>query len=227
MVWDGVRDFPSKVILWGGTGQAKVVRPIVEYHGSQVVAVFDDTPGLPPPFPDIDLYCGWEQFQEWIKLQPPGEIGFCVTIGNPHGRIRLRLHYRLLDAGLKPATVVHPTAWIASNATIGRGAQVMAGAIIAAEARIGTQCIINTKASVDHEDVLDDGVEIGPGATLCGSVKAGVNVWVCAGATVLPRITIGADSIVGAGAVVTQNVDEKTTVIGIPAKSMTKRKGNL
>ena len=94
----------------------------------------------------------------------------------------------------------------------------MAGAIVNPEARLGRQCIINTKASVDHECVLDDGVELAPGATLCGIVHLGINAWVCTGATVLPRINIGADAIVGAGAVVIRDVPTGVTVVGVPAK---------
>jgi acetyltransferase-like isoleucine patch superfamily enzyme len=96
----------------------------------------------------------------------------------------------------------------------------MAGAVIGAEAKIGDECIVNTKASVDHEDVLEDAVEIAPGATLCGAVHVGTAAWVCAGATVLPRIRIGADAIVGAGAVVIRDVAAKTKVVGVPARIM-------
>jgi acetyltransferase-like isoleucine patch superfamily enzyme len=77
---------------------------------------------------------------------------------------------------------------------------------------------------VDHEDVLEDGVELAPGATLCGLVTIETGGWVCAGATVLPRIKIGADAIVGAGAVVTRNVPPGVTVVGIPAKPLIKQK---
>lgn len=215
-----VNRFPPEVILWGGTGQAKVVRPIIEHYGSRVVAVFDDTPNLISPFADVPLYLGWNGFQDWIKLQPErSHIGFCIAIGNPHGRVRVRLHEQLVHEGLQPVTIAHPSAQIASNAVIGEGCQLMAGAIVNPEARLGRQCIINTKASVDHECILEDGVELAPGATLCGLIHLEVNSWICAGATVLPRIRIGADAIVGAGAVVIRNVPAGVIVIGIPATS--------
>ena len=40
----------ERVILWGGTGQAKVMRPVLERAGAKVIAVCDDTTDLPPPF---------------------------------------------------------------------------------------------------------------------------------------------------------------------------------
>ncbi|SNQ62984.1 Acetyltransferase [Candidatus Methanoperedens nitroreducens] len=219
-----INKLPPKVILWGGTGQAKVVRPIIEYYGSKVVAVFDDTPNLKSPFPDVEIYCGYEQFKKWIASQNREEIGFCVAIGNPHGRVRLKLHDLLIKEGLSSITIAHPTAWISDNAIIGSGSQILAGAIIGAEAKVGRECIINTKASIDHEDVLEDGVELAPGVTLCGCIHAGINAWICAGATVLPRIKIGNDAIIGAGAVVTKDVPDGVTMVGIPAKPLVKNK---
>lgn len=201
------------VIFWGGTGQAKVMRPVIEAQGHRLVAVFDDTHGLAAPFDDLPLIHG-SQFDQWR-----GDAqGFLVTIGNPHGRARLRIADRLAGVGLKEMTAVHPSAIIAKSAVIGPGAQIHAGAIIEVQTVIGRQCIINTRASVDHECVLEDGVEIGPGATLAGSIHVGSGAWVAMGATVLPRIRIGADAIVGAGAVVTRDVPPATVVAGVPAR---------
>lgn len=50
------------------------------------------------------------------------------------------------------------------------------------------------------------------------------DVWVCAGATILPGVTIGKGSIVAAGAVVTRDVPPGMLVAGIPA--VPKRKLN-
>ncbi|QWV93642.1 acetyltransferase [Geomonas oryzisoli] len=220
-----VNTFPPSVILYGGTGQAKIARPIIEQYGARVVAVFDDTPGLPSPFPGTPIYPGAE-LPNWLAQQGGAEIGFSVTIGNPHGRARLAIHDRLKGLGLVPVSFAHPTAFIDESAVIGEGAQISAGAIVLAEARLGRCCIINTKASVDHEDVLEDGAEVAPGATLCGLVRLGQAAWVCAGATVLPRLTIGADAIVGAGAVVTRDIPDGATAVGVPARPITKSERN-
>ncbi|MEK9628829.1 MAG: acetyltransferase [Nitrospinota bacterium] len=210
-----INQFPPEMIFYGGTGQAKVVRPIIEYYGSRLVAVFDDTPNLKKPFPDVPLFPGSE-LEEWIQSKK--ELGFSITIGNPHGRVRMKLHQKLMEKGLSPVILAHHTAFISKNAKIGQGSQIMAGSVISSEVEIGQDCIVNTNATVEHESVLQSGVEIAPGATLCGLVSVGVNGFVGAGATVLPRIQIGSDAIVGAGAVVTKNVEQGQTVVGIPAK---------
>ena len=213
---------PQKLIFWGGTGQAKVMRPVIQYYGSEIVAVIDRTIGLKNPFDDVPLIHD-SKFREWLESYPHENLGFCITIGNPHGNIRVSLHKELIAIGLKPITIIHPTAWIAPNAKIGLGAQIQAYTVIEAQSSLGIQCIINTKASVDHECILEDGVEIAPGATLCGQITVEENAWVCAGATVLPRLRIGKNAIVGAGAVVTKNVPNNVTVIGVPAKIKLKK----
>lgn len=219
-----LNDLPPEVILYGGTGQAKVVRPVIEHYGARVMALFDDTPGLVSPFPDVELVGGEEALVAWAKNRPLADIGFCLAIGNPHGRARLKLHDRLVAMGFRPISFAHPQAIVAEDAIIGAGCQILAGAIVNPEVRIGRQCIINTKASVDHEDILEDGVELAPGATLCGIVHVRTAAWICAGATVLPRIKIGEDAIVGAGAVVIRDVPAATTVVGVPARPLNEEK---
>ena len=44
------------------------------------------------------------------------------------------------------------------------------------------------------------------------------NAWIGAGATILPGVTIGENSVVAAGAVVSRNVAANTVVAGVPAK---------
>ncbi|RAP52530.1 MAG: galactoside O-acetyltransferase [Methanosphaera sp. SHI613] len=53
---------------------------------------------------------------------------------------------------------------------------------------------------------------------LCDEVNIKKGVWIGAGATILPGVTIGKYAIVGAGAVVTKDVPDYGVVVGAPAR---------
>jgi len=64
-------------------------------------------------------------------------------------------------------------------------------------------------------------VEVSKRKTLVpGKVIIKKNAWIGAGASILPGVTIGKNSVVAAGAVVSKDVPDHTVVGGIPAKKI-------
>lgn len=57
-----------------------------------------------------------------------------------------------------------------------------------------------------------------------GGVSIEDNVWIGANVTILDGVTIGHDSIIGAGAVVTESISEFSIAVGIPAKVVKSRR---
>ncbi|AMN43209.1 DapH/DapD/GlmU-related protein [Rhodoplanes sp. Z2-YC6860] len=119
---------------------------------------------------------------------------------------------------VRPATLIDPTAVVASTAAIGPGTYVNSMVNIGAACRIGAFCFVNRGATIGHHSELDEFASVGPAATIAGMVRVGKGAMIGAGAVVLPRVTIGANAVVAAGAVVTKPVAPDTTVAGNPAR---------
>lgn len=102
--------------------------------------------------------------------------------------------------------------------------------------RIGKNVFINHACSfLDMGGItIEDDVLIGPKVNLitenhpldpgdrksliCKPITVKRNAWIGAAATILPGVTIGENSIVAAGAVVSKNVPANTIAGGVPAK---------
>jgi len=123
-------------------------------------------------------------------------------------------------AGLDLPPIIHPSAQIATNVTIGRGVVIAAGALVCAHCQIGDYAILNTGCIVDHESMIGTGVHVCPGVRLAGHVTLESGAFIGIGSTVIQNVRIGFEAIVGAGAVVTCNVDPMTTVVGVPAREI-------
>jgi len=104
--------------------------------------------------------------------------------------------------------------------------------------RIGARCFVNFGlVALDVAMIsIGDDVQIGPNVQLltpthplgpelrrakyesAAPISIGDNVWLGGGVIVLPGVEVGADTVVGAGAVVTKNLPPGVVAVGNPAR---------
>lgn len=197
----------KKLVIIGASGHGRVVADIAVKNGYESIVFLDDNETIKK--------CG--RYPVVGKCREAGNFtdrDIIVAIGD--ACVRQKIQESLEDREI-PA-LIHPSAIVAENVTIGNGTVVMAGAVINPGAAIGNGCIINTSSSVDHDCNICDYVHVSVGAHLAGTVNVGERTWIGAGATVSNNVDITSDCMIGAGAVVINDIREGGTYIGVPAR---------
>ena len=213
----------QKCIVWGATGQAKVVREILLCEGTKISHFFDNNNAVSSPVSGIPISYGLSGLNDFVKNLStsslnPAQFEFVVAIGGSRGFDRQSIAAMLLGHGFKARSVIHPSAIISPTARLGLGVQILAGSVVSTDALIGDHVIINSGANIDHDCCLAQGCHVAPNAALAGEINVGENVFVGTNATILPGLSIGRNSCVGAGAVVTKDVPPDVVVVGNPAR---------
>ena len=112
---------------------------------------------------------------------------------------------------MPPVTVVR-----GNSVKIGKNVTVMNNALFMAAGGITIEDDVlvaaNAQLISNNHDLHDHAV------LTCKPVHLKRNCWIGAGATILPGVTVGENAVVGAGAVVTKDVEDNTVVGGNPAK---------
>jgi UDP-N-acetylbacillosamine N-acetyltransferase len=205
----------SKVIFLGAGGIAIVAAEIARSRGLEIVGFLDDRAEkvgtlfcAAPVLGNFDMLPALRHDVSQVVL----------SFSNCHGRIDVA--QKVLSYGFSLPNLIHPSAVVSQDASIGQGAIIMPGTVINSGTRIGSNIILNTAASVDHECSIGDGVHIGPGARLSGLVTIGNATWIGIGSLIRESVHIGNNVLVGAGSLVLKDIPDGVVAYGAPAKIM-------
>ena len=199
-----------RIVFTGAGGHGRVCAEIAVRNGYDTIIFLDD--GKEP------VVCGTYpvagRISDFVRYLD-SDTEFLVSIGNIS--VRRQIQQEIEKAGGRMATLVHPDAVAGRDIKTGRGVVIMAGAVVNPGVVIGNGVVINTGSVVEHDCRIGDYCHIAPCACLCGEVTAGECTWIGAGATVIQRVDICAGCMIGAGAVVTGDISETGTYVGVPA----------
>jgi carbonic anhydrase/acetyltransferase-like protein (isoleucine patch superfamily) len=124
------------------------------------------------------------------------------------------------------AAFIASNAVVMGNVTIQEGANIWYGAVIRGDVEaiiIGKYSNVQDGAIL-HGDpgkptILEDHVTIGHRAVVHSAhIETGCLIGI--GAVVLDGVRVGAGSIIGAGCIVTKNVEQRSLMVGVPARKV-------
>lgn len=199
----------NRLIIIGAGGHGKVIADNASKNGYTDINFVDDCViGDCMGFPIIGTSTDIETLND-------GQTDFVIGVGSNEVRKAIAERY-----DVNWVMLIHPSAQIAINVSIGKGTVVMAGAIVNACTTIGKHCIINTAAVVEHDNVIENYTHISPNVALGGTVHIGELTHIGIGATVKNNTDICSDCTIGAGAVVIHDIKKSGTYIGVPVESI-------
>ena len=206
----------KEVVIFGTGGHAKVVADIVRGQPELKLVAFYSANKNMSNFLDVNHY-----HQDDLKNNSHN-CGV-VAIGDNFLRHMVVELVKKAKPNFEFLTVVHSAAVVSNSVKLGAGSVVMANAVVNPDSKVGEHVILNTSCSVDHDAQLEDFVSIAPKACLGGNVKVGYASAVSIGAVVTHGRSIGSHCVIGAGAVVVDDVKSNQLGFGNPFKVIRRR----
>lgn len=156
---------------------------------------------------------------EWFDTNK--DVMAVIAVGNTVAKRKIAIN--LESRGIKSPTIIHPSAIIGRNVKFGQGTIICASNVITVDIKFGQHVILNLDCTIGHDAVIQDFVTISPGSHISGNVQIGEGVDIGTGSTLIQGVQVGSWSILGAGSVVSKNIPQDVTAVGIPARPVKER----
>ena len=206
-------DFDKKLIIIGCGGHSKVVTDVAESIGFANIS-YQDT------FSEKDTFLGRKVINQEVENY---REYFFVAIGDNWLREKIFNKFQLKNKYSIPISLIHPSSIVSPKCSIGKGTVIMPLCVINSSSNIGNGVIINTRASIDHDNCLNNFSSIAPGVSTGGNVNLGERSAVSIGASISHGIRIGSDVVIGASSLVNKDIKNNWVAYGTPAKLIRKR----
>lgn len=207
----------KKIAIFGAGGFGREVKTIIDEINKNnniydFVGYFDDGKEQGTIINDFPVLGGLNELNNF-------EEGLCVVICVADPKIKKNIIKRIENKNISYPSIVHPKASISNDyVSIGKGCIICEGTIITCNIDIENFVILNLSCTVGHDTKIGAFSSFMPSVNISGEVYIEECVYVGTGAKIINLLEIGANTIIGAGAVVSKSLPANCTAVGIPAK---------
>lgn len=207
----------KQIAIFGAGGFGLEVVSLIDRINSikdewELIGFFDDNPKQ-NTINGYNILGGISTLNGWES-----QIFVALALGMP--KTRKIVKEKIVNNNIEYPTLIDPSVIFGSKKfiSIGEGSIICAGTILTTNIDIGEYVLVNLSCTVGHETRIDDFCSFMPACNISGEVKIGkCNYW-GTGAKVINRKKIGGNVVVGAGAVIIDDIPDNVTVVGVPGK---------
>lgn len=155
------------------------------------------------------------------KAYPPQHCVAFVAVGSgDNNHARKRLCEMIKGMGYQLTSVIASDAHVGHRASLGQNVFVMDGAFVGPGTVVADGVTIWSGVNLSHLAEVGAYAWLAPSAAFAGNCRIGAFSFVGLNATVLPRIVIGKEALIGAGCVLTHDADDYGIYAGVPGRKI-------
>ncbi len=207
----------KKIVIYGAGGFGREVQWLIERINDkkptwEIIGYLDDGVKVGTEVNGHVVLGGLDALKEYDE-----SLSITCAVGSANTRKKIIDSINQLGNYQFP-NLIEPSVYICDSVLIGKGNIICAGNIFTVNINIKDFVIVNLSCTVGHDVEIDSFVTIYPGVNVSGCVNVGECVELGTGSKIIQGKRICTDVIVGAGAVVVNDINERGTYIGVPAK---------
>lgn len=164
---------------------------------------------------------GYEVLGTHTDLFSAGNLlnkNFALSMGS--NKIRHELGMQIRCMGGDTPVLINPSAYISRFVEIGSGVVIHANSSVQADVTLGEDTVISFNVNIAHNTVIDEACFVAGNSIVGAYTHVRPYAFVGVGSTIISGkvSVIGRNAYIGAGSVVTKDVEEYTLVVGNPAR---------
>ncbi len=207
------------ISIFGTSGFAREVADIAFEVGYRAVFIAKDAA-------EIESWAFPDEVMLESDINHHHQMDFAIGIGDNAIRAKVA---RLYGNELNFINLIHPCASFGrlqrQAIETKRGVIVCAGVRFTNNIQVGDFTIFNLNATLGHDVVVEDFVNVAPGANISGNVHLGARCWIGTGAAINQgapgaKLTIGSDTVIGSCSMVGKDCEPNAVYFGVPVKKI-------
>jgi sugar O-acyltransferase (sialic acid O-acetyltransferase NeuD family) len=207
----------ENIVLFGGGNQAHYTIDIIEKENKyNIVGIIDSIHDVGSERFGYKILGRQENLKEIINEY--NIYGGVISIGDNWNRYYVYQQIKEIVPDFTFVNAIHPSVIIGNTTELGVGVVAMAGCIFNPKAKIGDFTFFATGAQIEHDNEINDFASVSAGSITGGYVKLGKFSAITLGVTVMDRVEIGENTVIGSGSLVTKSIPSNVLAYGNPVK---------